>query len=55
MGRLYLGGIDFAYDPPRRTVRKAEEEHGNDDNPSSNSEWMHRACSIQGADQKHDA
>lgn len=53
MRRLYLGGIDLAYNSPGRTVREAKQEHGDDDNPSGNAERMDRACGIQGADQEH--
>lgn len=55
MGRLYLGGIDLAHDPPGRTIREAEQEDGDDDDPSGDSKRVHRTCSIEGADQEHDA
>lgn len=55
MGWLYLCCIDFPHDTPGRTEQEAEEEYGHDYNPSSNPVRMNCTCSIERADQEHNA
>lgn len=51
--RLYFCGVDFANDAPGGAIYEAEEEHGDNDDPSRDAVGMDRSRCVERTDQKH--